>query len=75
MSAFAGCSGKIRYSTRHEAMTARQHIRQRTRDGQKVNCYHCQNCDGYHLGRAKTGEASHRSYHRRPRRTDELGYE
>lgn len=44
------CAGKVRYASSTEAHKVRAHL---PKDNKRVNVYHCQFCNGFHIGHAK----------------------
>lgn len=49
-----GCTGKVAFGTFAKAARAAQSLRRR-QDDAHVAPYHCQHCNGYHVGEDDTG--------------------
>ncbi len=46
-----GCSGKIPYATRSQALAAMEGFNRRKGEGEALKSYHCEHCGSFHIGR------------------------
>lgn len=50
-----GCTGKVSFGTFAKAARAARNIRRRYDGADRVAAYHCQHCNGHHIGEDDTG--------------------